>query len=211
MGTGCFGCRDNIGGLDGINFAEKANLPEVKMSLIKLPKRAKSGHDGVLPVAKNTFQIAKIRGLLLNITILSSPSPSTFEDIIALIALIAKLRQLSNGKPIGFKLCIEDTREFELVCHEMITQNCFPDFITVDGAEAGIITGSLKFADGAGMPFESLHIFVNKALVSFRIKEKIRIISIGKLIFGYSIRRARAIGADICNSARRCILLLGCI
>lgn len=211
MGTGCFGCRDNRGGLYGISFAEKANLPEVKMSLIKLPKGAKSGHEGVLPEAKNTLQIAKIRGLLLNTTILSSPSPSAFEDIITLVASIAKLRQLSNGKPIDFKLCIVDTREFELVCQEMTTQNCFPDFITVDGAEAGIITGSLKFADGAGMPFESLHIFVNKALVSFRIKEKIRIISIGKLIFGYSIRRARAIGADICNSARRCILLLGCI
>ena len=123
MGTGCFGCRDNSGVLDGISFAEKANLPEVKMSIIKLPKRAKSGHEGVLPVAKNTLQIAKIRGLLLNTTILFSPSPSAFEDIIALIALIAKLRQLSNGKPIGFKLCFGDTREFELVCHEMITQN----------------------------------------------------------------------------------------
>lgn len=88
----------------------------------------------------------------------------------------------------------------------MITQTCFPDFITVDGAEAGTDTGSLKFADGVGMPFESVHIFVNKALVSFGIKDKIRIISTDKLIFGYSIRRATAIGVYICNSARRYIL-----
>ena len=83
---------------------------------IKLSQGAKRGHGGVLPVAKNTLQIAKIRGLLLNTTVLSPPSYSAFEDIIVLVALIAKLRQLSNGKPIGFKLCIGDTREFKMIC-----------------------------------------------------------------------------------------------
>ena len=211
IGTGYFGCRDDRGGFDGGRFTEKANLPEVKMIEIKLSQGAKPGHGGVLPAAKNTVQIAKIRGVLPHTTILSPPSHSAFQDIKGLIDFIAKLRELSNGKPIGFKLCIGDTQEFEMICQEMITQNCFPDFITVDGAEGGTGAAPLEFADGVGMPFEPALIFVNKTLVRFGIRDKIRIICSGKIISGYSILRAIALGADICNSARGFMFSLGCI
>lgn len=83
---------------------------------IKLSQGAKRDHGGVLPIRKNTVQIAKIRGILPNITVLSPPSHSAFENIKGLIPFIAKLRQLSNGKLIGFKLCIGDTREFKMIC-----------------------------------------------------------------------------------------------
>jgi len=83
---------------------------------IKLSQAAKPGHGGVFPIGKNTVQIAKIRGVLPNTTILSPPSYSAFKDIKGLIPFIEKLRQLSNGKPIGFKLCIGDTREFKMIC-----------------------------------------------------------------------------------------------
>ncbi|MBG6109518.1 hypothetical protein IWX84_000377 [Flavobacterium sp. CG_9.10] len=211
IGTGYFGCRDDRGGFDGGRFAEKANLPEVKMIEIKLSQGAKPGHGGVLPAAKNTEQIAKIRGVLPNTTILSPPGHSAFSDTKGLIEFIANLRQLSNGKPIGFKLCIGKTSEFEAICQEMITQNCFPDFITVDGAEGGTGAAPLEFADGVGMPFEPALIFVNKTLVRFGIRDKIRVICSGKIISGYSILRAVALGADMCNSARGFMLSLGCI
>jgi glutamate synthase domain-containing protein 2 len=211
IGTGYFGCRDDRGGFDGGRFAEKANLPEVKMIEIKLSQGAKPGHGGVLPAAKNTEQIAKIRGVLPHTTILSPPSHSAFQDIKGLIDFIATLRKLSNGKPIGFKLCIGETREFEMICQEMITQNCFPDFITIDGAEGGTGAAPLEFADGVGMPLEPGLIFVNKTLVRFGIRDKIRIISSGKIISGYSILRAVSLGADICNSARGFMFSLGCI
>lgn len=211
IGTGYFGCRDDRGGFDGGRFTEKANLPEVKMIEIKLSQGAKPGHGGVLPAAKNTVQIAKIRGVLPNTTILSPPNHSAFQDIKGLIDFIATLRKLSNGKPIGFKLCIGETREFEMICQEMITQNCYPDFITIDGAEGGTGAAPLEFADGVGMPLEPGLIFVNKTLVRFGIRDKIRIISSGKIISGYSILRAVALGADICNSARGFMFSLGCI
>ena len=114
--TGWFGCRDDSGVFDGGRFAEKANLPEVKMIIIKLSQGAKRGHGGVLLIRKNTVQIAKIRGVLPNTTILSPPSYSAFKHIEGLIPLIAKLRQLYNLKPIGFKLCIADIREFKMIC-----------------------------------------------------------------------------------------------
>lgn len=211
IGTGYFGCRDDRGGFDGGKFAEKANLPEVKMIEIKLSQGAKPGHGGVLPAAKNTEQIAKIRGVQPHTTILSPPSHSAFSDIKGLVEFIAKLRMLSNGKPIGFKLCIGETREFEMICQEMISQNCFPDFITVDGAEGGTGAAPLEFADGVGMPFEPALIFVNKTLVRYEIRDKIRVICSGKIISGYSILRAIALGADMCNSARGFMFSLGCI
>jgi glutamate synthase domain-containing protein 2 len=211
IGTGYFGCRDDRGGFDGGRFAEKANLPEVKMIEIKLSQGAKPGHGGVLPAAKNTVEIAKIRGVQPHTTILSPPSHSAFSDAKGLVEFIAKLRLLSNGKPIGFKLCIGETSEFEMICQEMITQNCFPDFITVDGAEGGTGAAPLEFADGVGMPFEPALIFVNKTLVRFGIRDKIRVICSGKIISGYSILRAIALGADMCNSARGFMFSLGCI
>ncbi|MDI6049955.1 FMN-binding glutamate synthase family protein [Flavobacterium sp. XS2P24] len=211
IGTGYFGCRDDRGGFDGGKFAEKANLPEVKMIEIKLSQGAKPGHGGVLPAAKNTEQIAKIRGVQPHTTILSPPSHSAFSDTKGLVEFIAKLRLLSNGKPIGFKLCIGETREFEMICQEMISQNCFPDFITVDGAEGGTGAAPLEFADGVGMPFEPALIFVNKTLVRYEIRDKIRVICSGKIISGYSILRAIALGADMCNSARGFMFSLGCI
>ncbi|KIA86298.1 FMN-binding glutamate synthase family protein [Flavobacterium sp. AED] len=211
IGTGYFGCRDDRGGFDGGKFAEKANLPEVKMIEIKLSQGAKPGHGGVLPAAKNTVEIAKIRGVQPHTTILSPPGHAAFSDTKGLIEFIAKLRLLSNGKPIGFKLCIGETSEFETICQEMITQNCFPDFITVDGAEGGTGAAPLEFADGVGMPFEPALIFVNKTLVRFGIRDKIRIICSGKIISGYSILRAVALGADMCNCARGFMFSLGCI
>jgi glutamate synthase domain-containing protein 2 len=211
IGTGYFGCRDDRGGFDGGKFAEKANLPEVKMIEIKLSQGAKPGHGGVLPASKNTEQIAKIRGVQPNITILSPPSHSAFSDYKGLVGFIDRLRQLSNGKPIGFKLCIGDTSDFENLCSEMIQQNCYPDFITVDGAEGGTGAAPLEFTDGVGMPFEPALIFVNKTLVRLRIRDKIKVISSGKIISGYSILRAIALGADMCNSARGFMFSLGCI
>ncbi len=211
IGTGYFGCRDDRGGFDGGKFADKANLPEVKMIEIKLSQGAKPGHGGVLPAQKNTEQIAKIRGVQPHTTILSPPSHNAFSNFKELIEFIARLRELSNGKPIGFKLCIGDTSDFENLCSEMIRQNCYPDFITVDGAEGGTGAAPLEFADGVGMPFEPALIFVNKTLVRLGIRDKMRVICSGKIISGYSILRAIALGADMCNSARGFMFSLGCI
>jgi len=211
IGTGYFGCRNDEGNFDAEKFAEKANHPFVKMIELKISQGAKPGHGGVLPASKNTEQIAKIRGVKPHTTILSPPSHTAFNDAKGLVQFIAHLRELSNGKPVGFKLCIGKTSEFEQICQEMILQNCFPDFITVDGAEGGTGAAPLEFSDGVGMPLEPALIFVNKTLTNYNIREKISVICSGKIISGYSILKAIAMGADLCNSARGFMFSLGCI
>jgi len=211
IGTGYFGCRTPEGNFDAEKFKEKASLPQVKMIEIKLSQGAKPGHGGVLPAQKNTPEIAKIRGVEPNTTVLSPPSHTAFHDAKGLVQFIAKLRELSNGKPIGMKLCIGNTVDFETLCQEMVAADCYPDFITVDGAEGGTGAAPLEFVDGVGMPLEPALIFVNKALIHWNIRDKVRVICSGKVISGYTILRALALGADLCNSARGFMFSLGCI
>ena len=211
IGTGYFGCRDDQGNFNPELFAEKSAHPNVKMVEIKLSQGAKPGHGGVLPGVKNTPEIAKIRHVQPGITILSPPGHSAFHNAEGLLHFVQQLRDLSGGKPVGFKLCIGDTREFEEICDKMNALNIWPDFITVDGAEGGTGAAPLEFSDGVGMPLEPALIYVNRTLQKYNVRDKIRIIASGKVITSLDILRAVAMGADMCNNARGFMFSLGCI
>lgn len=211
IGTGYFGCRDAEGNFDEEKFKEKANWPQVKMIEIKLSQGAKPGHGGVLPGVKNTKEIAQIRGVEEGTTILSPPAHTSFSNPKGLVEFVEKLRKLSGGKPIGFKLCIGRTEEFVNVCKEMISQHMWPDFITVDGAEGGTGAAPLEFSDSVGLPLEPALIFVNGTLEKYHLREHIKVIASGKAISAFSIIKNIALGADMCNSARGFMFSLGCI
>ncbi|WP_407402763.1 FMN-binding glutamate synthase family protein [Chryseobacterium sp.] len=211
IGTGYFGCRDDEGKFNPDLFKKYATLENVKMIEIKLSQGAKPGHGGVLPGVKNTPEIAKIRHVKPGITIISPPSHSSFSDAAGLLKFIHQLRELSGGKPIGFKLCIGDTKEFEDICEQMNIVKIYPDFITVDGAEGGTGAAPPEFSDGVGMPLEPALIFVNRTLRNFNLRDKLRIIASGKVLTSLDILRAVAMGADMCNNARGFMFSLGCI
>lgn len=211
IGTGYFGCRDDEGNFNPELFEKYSNLPTVKMIEIKLSQGAKPGHGGVLPGVKNTPEIAAIRHVKPGMTIISPPSHSAFSDAEGLLRFVQQLRDLSNGKPIGFKLCIGDTREFEEVCEKMNQLQIYPDFITVDGAEGGTGAAPPEFADGVGMPLEPALIFVNRTLKNYSIRDKVKVIASGKVLTSLDILRAIAMGADLCNNARGFMFALGCI
>lgn len=211
IGTGYFGCRDDEGKFNPELFKKYATLPNVKMVEIKLSQGAKPGHGGVLPGVKNTPEIAKIRHVQPGITIISPPSHSSFSDAAGLLHFVQHLRELSGGKPVGFKLCIGDTKEFEDVCEQMNVLKIYPDFITVDGAEGGTGAAPPEFSDGVGMPLEPALIFVNRTLNNYNLREKLRIIASGKVLTSLDILRAVAMGADMCNNARGFMFSLGCI
>ncbi|WP_375582285.1 FMN-binding glutamate synthase family protein [Cyclobacterium xiamenense] len=211
IGTGYFGCRDGQGNFSPEKFREKAGLPEVKLIEIKISQGAKPGHGGVLPGIKNTPEIADIRGIVPGTTVLSPPSHSAFSNPAELVDFIDELRRLSGGKPIGFKLCIGRTEEFIAICQEMVARNCWPDFITVDGAEGGTGAAPLEFSDSVGLPLEPALIFVRSTLEKFNLRDKIKIIASGKIISAFSILKNIALGADLCNSARGFMFSIGCI
>ncbi len=211
IGTGYFGCRTPDGAFCPDTFADMAVHPHIKMIELKLSQGAKPGHGGILPVAKLTAEIAAIRKVPLGRDVLSPPGHTVFATPIELLEFIARLRDLCNGKPVGFKLCVGKRREFLAICKAMVQTDIKPDFITVDGGEGGTGAAPLEFTDRIGTPLVDGLIFVHNALVGFALRDDIRVISSGKITTGFGIVKRLALGSDLCNAARAMMMALGCI
>jgi len=211
VGTGYFGCRNEHGGFSATTFREKALLPVVRMIEIKLSQGAKPGHGGILPAGKNTAEIARIRGVQAGTQVNSPATHSTFDSPLGLMRFIAELRDLSDGKPIGFKLAIGRKSEFIAICKAMVETGIYPDFITVDGGEGGTGAAPLEYSNSVGMPLREALAFVVDCLVGFGLRQHIRVIAAGKIFTGFHLIKNLALGADICNSARGMMFALGCV
>lgn len=211
IGTAYFGCRNERGGFDEIEFKKEASRETVKMIEIKLSQGAKPAHGGILPAAKLTQEIATARKVKMGEDVLSPCAHSEFNSPVGLLQFVKKLRDLSEGKPIGFKLCLGRKDEFLSICKAMLETNILPDFITIDGAEGGTGAAPLEFTNNVGEPLEEGLVFVHNALVGVNVRDKIRIICSGKIATGFDMVEKIALGADICNSARAMMLALGCV
>ncbi len=211
IGTGYFGARTEDGKFSDEAYRQNATRPQVKMIEIKLSQGAKPGHGGILPAKKNTPEIAAIRLVKPGTTVFSPPFHSAFSTPIELLSFVKKLRDLSGGKPVGFKLCVGRKTEFLSICKAMVQLNTYPDFITVDGGEGGTGAAPPEFTNHVGMPMLDALAFVDDALRGFGIRGEIKLIASGKVLTGFHILRAMALGADTCNSARAMMMALGCI
>jgi glutamate synthase domain-containing protein 2 len=211
VGTGYFGCRAADGGFDEKAFAERVAHASIKMVEIKLSQGAKPGHGGILPAAKLTREIAEIRGVPMGKDVLSPPCHSAFEGPTGLLRFVATLRERSEGKPVGFKLCVGRREEFLGICKAMIETGIKPDFITVDGAEGGTGAAPVEFSNSVGTPLTEALVFVHNALIATGLRDDIRVLSSGKVLSAFDIARLLAIGADACNSARAMMFAVGCI
>ncbi len=211
IGTAYFGCRDDEGRFHDAEFQKEANRDEVKMIEVKLSQGAKPSHGGILPAVKLTPEIAGVRKVSMGHDVLSPPAHTAFDSPKGLIQFVAKLRELSGGKPVGFKLCVGQKSEFLSICKAMIALDSYPDFITVDGAEGGTGAAPLEYSNRVGEPLESALIFTHNALVGTGLRDKIRIICSGKITTGFDIISYLAMGADLCNAARTMMMAIGCV
>ena len=211
IGTGYFGCRTQDGHFDKDTFSKNAQKDAVKAIEIKLSQGAKPSHGGVLPAAKVDEEIAQIRGVEPHKDVISPPAHSAFNSPTALMSFVGQLRELSGGKPVGFKLCIGNHQEFMAICKAMLTTGILPDFITVDGAEGGTGAAPVEYSNRLGTPLNEALVFVDNCLRGIGVRGKIRIICSGKVATGYDMIEKIALGADICNSARAMLFAVGCI
>lgn len=211
IGSGYFGCRNPDGTFSAERFIENARDPQVKMIELKLSQGAKPGHGGVLPGAKVTPEIARARGIAPWTDCISPAKHSAFNTPIELLEFIAKLRQLSGGKPTGFKLAIGHAWEWFAIAKAMRVTGITPDFIVVDGKEGGTGAAPAEFIDRMGTPMREGLLLVHGTLVGLNLRDHIRIGAAGKLVTAFDIARTMAIGADWCNSARGFMFALGCI
>ena len=211
VGTGYFGCRNKDGSFSEELFKKSASAEAVKMIELKISQGAKPGHGGILPAAKNTPEIAAIRGVPPYTRVDSPPGHSAFSTPEEMCRFIGKLRELSGGKPIGFKLCVGKRSEIISLFRAMISTGIKPDFISVDGGEGGTGAAPVEFSNSVGMPLTEGLAFMHDALTGHGLREEIKIMASGKLATGFDIGRSLALGADLCSSARGMMFALGCI
>jgi len=211
IGTGYFGCRTPDGGFDPEQFREKAQLDAVKMVEIKLSQGAKPSHGGVLPGVKVNREIATARGVAPGEDCISPPAHSEFASPEGLLEFVARLREMSGGKPVGFKLCLGIRSEFLAICKAMRSTGVLPDFITVDGAEGGTGAAPVEFTDNLGTPINEGLAYVHSALTGAGLRENIRLIASGKVATGFDMVIKHALGAELCNVARPMMFSIGCI
>ena len=211
LGSGYFGARNLAGGFDATLFAEAAADPQIKMVELKLSQGAKPGHGGVLPAAKVSAEISQIRGVPMGQDCVSPASHSEFSTPAGLLEFIARMRELSGGKPAGFKLCIGHPWEFMAICKAMLETGITPDFIVIDGKEGGTGAAPLEFMDHVGMPLRDGLSFAHNALIGVGLRDKIKIGASGKITSAFDMAKVMALGADWCNAARGFMFAVGCI
>ncbi len=211
LGSGYFGCRDEQGRFDPQRFAEQAANPQVKMIEIKLSQGAKPGHGGILPRHKVTAEISLTRGVPMGQDCISPARHSAFSTPTELLQFIARLRELSGGKPVGFKLCLGHPWEFMGIAKAMLATDILPDFIVIDGKEGGTGAAPLEFTDHIGVPLREGLLFVHNTLVGCGLREHIRLGASGKIVSAFDIASVMALGADWANSARGFMFAIGCI
>ncbi len=211
IGTGYFGCRSQDGGFDAEKFRKNVARETVRMIEIKLSQGAKPGHGGILPAIKNTPEIAEARDVKPGTLVASPPAHTAFSTPRELLHFVQQLRELSDGKPVGFKLCVGQESEVVAICKAMVETGIKPDFITVDGGEGGTGAAPLEFSNSVGMPLRDGLAFVCDCLSGFGLKTDVRVIAVGKIFTAFHMVKNLALGADLCYSARGFMLSLGCV
>lgn len=212
IGTAKYGVRDLEGNLNDDKLREIASRDQVRMFEIKLSQGAKPGKGGILPGGKVTKEIAGIRGIPVGS---DSISPNRHTDINSnneLLDMIARVREVT-GKPVGFKAVIGAYGWLDNLFQEINQRGIEsgPDFITVDGADGGTGAAPMPLIDDMGLPLrESLPLLVDK-LNEYGLRERIKVISSGKLITPTDVAWALCIGTDFVTSARGFMFALGCI
>ena len=201
IGTGYFGCRAKDGGFDADRFQENAQRESVKMIEVKLSQGAKPGHGGILPARKLTPEIAQIRGVPMGADVISPPAHRAFSTPAELMHFVEKLRKLSGGKPVGFKLCIGKRREFLAIMKAICETRIVPDYIAIDGAEGGTGAAPLEFSNTLGCPMTEALIFAHNSLVGIGRRAEVKLFVSGKIVTGFHMARG--------DGPRRGRLLLG--
>ena len=212
IGTAKYGVRDDNGGLDDEKLRAAAAHPQVKMIELKLAQGAKPGKGGILPGAKVTEEIAKIRGIPAGHDSISPNRHNDAGNVAELLGLISHIRQVS-GLPTGFKMVIGSARWLDELCAAIVARGPeeAPDFITVDGGEGGTGAAPMPLMDDVGLPVRAALPLVVDALARHGLRGRIRVICSGKLITPAEVAWAYCTGADFVASARGFLFSLGCI
>jgi glutamate synthase (ferredoxin) len=210
IGTGYFGCRSPSGEFSIERFLENVASAPVRAIELKLSQGAKPGLGGVLPAAKVSPEIARIRLVQLGRDCISPCSHSAFGDVSSLLDFIERLADAS-GLPVGIKSAVGDLSFWRELARAIEHSGRAPDFITIDGGEGGTGAAPLVFADHVALPFKLGFSAVYKIFAERGLQDRIVFIGSGRLGFPAQALLGLALGCDLINVAREAMLAIGCI
>lgn len=212
IGTAKYGVRDAEGQLSDERLRELAAHDAVKAFEIKLSQGAKPGKGGVLPAAKVTAEIARIRGIPEGVDSISPNRHRDIANVNELLDMIVRVRSVT-GKPVGIKTAIGGRRFLHELCEAILRRglDSAPDFIAVDGGEGGSGAAPQALADHMALSIDEALPRVVDTLIEFGLRERIRVIAAGKLVTSARAAWALAAGADFVNTARGFMFSLGCV
>lgn len=211
FGTGYFGVRDADGGFSMEKMVELVNNnPFIRAIEVKLSQGAKPGKGGVLPGAKISKEIARIRGVEVGKDVLSPPNHKAFSNVTEMVDFVEKIAD-ATGLPVGIKAAIGKLEQWEELATIMKKTGQGPDFITVDGGEGGTGAAPPSFADHVSLPWVYGFSDLYKLFQSKGLSERIVFVASGKLGFPAKAAMAFAMGADCINVAREAMMSIGCI
>jgi glutamate synthase domain-containing protein 2 len=212
IGTAKYGVRDVHGRLDPDKLRQMAAHENVRAFEIKLSQGAKPGKGGVLPAAKVTEEIAKIRGIPAGQDSLSPNRHPETSNMDELLDMVEQVREIT-GKPVGIKTAIggwQFMHELTATVNRRGLQSA-PDFLAIDGGEGGSGAAPQALADHMALSINEALPRVIDALIENGLRERIKVIASGKIITPAKVAWALACGADVVNSARGYMFALGCI
>ncbi|MCC7257472.1 MAG: FMN-binding glutamate synthase family protein [Gammaproteobacteria bacterium] len=212
MGTAKYGVREGDGLLSDLRLRELANYDQVRMIEVKLSQGAKPGKGGILPAAKVTEEVARIRGIPRGQDSISPNRHLEIHDAGTLLDFIARVRDIS-GRPTGFKTVFGSYDWLGEVLEEIHRRgpDTAPDFITVDSGDGGTGAAPMTLLDNVGLPVRESLPHVVDLLREHGLRERIKVIASGKMINPVGVAWALCVGADFVNSARGFMFALGCI
>jgi glutamate synthase domain-containing protein 2 len=212
IGTAKYGVRTADGKLCDDKLKEMAAHEQVRMFEIKMSQGAKPGKGGILPAIKVTEEIANIRGIPAGEDSISPNGHEEVKSVDDLLDMIKRVREVT-GKPVGFKMVVGQLGFFSDLFETIHTRgrSSAPDFITIDSADGGTGAAPQPLMDYVGMPIrESLPLIIN-LLHEYGLRDRIKVVTSGKLITPGKVAWALSVGADFCTSARGFMFALGCI
>jgi glutamate synthase (ferredoxin) len=210
IGTGYFGCRDEKGRFSLERLRETVAKAPVRAIEIKLSQGAKPGLGGVLPAAKITPEIAKIRLIPMGQDCISPSSHSAFGDVSSLLDFIEEIAD-ATGLPVGIKSAVGELSFWEELADQIDATGRAPDFVTIDGGEGGTGAAPLVFSDHVAMPFKLGFASVYRTFARRGMHEKVVFVGSGRLGFPEQGALALAMGCDLIHVAREAMLAIGCI
>ncbi|QSP93913.1 CDGSH iron-sulfur domain-containing protein [Marinobacter salinisoli] len=185
---------------------DESQLCRVQAFHFKGGQGAKTGTGGHLPGNKNVGRISEVRGIPEGEPAISPPTFTDLHTVDDFRAFADRVRELTGGIPIGFKLSanhIEEDIQFAL--------DASADYIILDGRGGGTGAAPELFRDHISVPTIPALARARKYLDQHDATGKVTLIITGGLRVPTDFVKALALGADAVAIANSAMQSIGCV